>query len=183
MNKFGFISSILTWILLLMQFIPLGIIIGVEGPTSFWFGQYFNILNNPWMSSSAQIPLEIFNYGNQQVFLWGIVQEESIKLWYEIDVLGLLIVLLPSLLAGTLSLIGCAKENQGGKKLIAFNFYALLIVIVFIIIGLPLYSQELLGGWFEILDLFFVLNYGFYILLLDLILAAIAYGTHPVGEE
>jgi len=183
MNKFGFISCVITWVLFLLQFIPLGIVIGVEGPTSLWFGQYFNIINNPWMSSSAQIPLELFNYGNQQVFLWGVIQGGSIILWHEIHLFGFIMLFSLSLLTGILSLIGCGKNNQGGKKLIAINFYILLVIFLFVIIGIPIFSQELLGAAFEFLDIFFILNYGFYILLLDLIVAAIAYGNHPMGVE
>ena len=183
MNKFGFLSSILTWVLFLLQFIPLGLIIGVEGPTSFWFGQYFNINNNTWMSSSVQIPLELFNYGNQQVFLWGIIQGGNISLWYEVHIIGFVMLFSLLLITGILSLIGCAKDSQTGKKLIAFNFFVLLAIILFVIIGIPIYSQELLGAKLEFLDVFFSFNFGFYILLIDFVLAAIAYGNHPIGGD
>ena len=88
-----------------------------------------------------------------------------------------------SLITGILSLIGCTKDNSSGKRLIAINFYALLAISLFIIIGIPIYSQELIGTELNFLDIFFRLNFGFYFLIADLVIAAIAYGNHPIWEE
>ena len=183
MNKFGFLSSILTFVLFLCMFIPLGLEIGVEGTISVWLGKIFDITTNPWIGAHVHIPIELINYGNQQVFLWGIVQGGNIYLWYEIHILGFILLFCLSLVSAVLALVGSVKESLGGKKLIAFNSYAILTIFLFVIIGIPIYSKEILGSSMNFLDIFFLLNFGFYLLLIDLICALIAYPIHPVGEK
>ncbi len=182
MNKFGFISSLLTLVLLFLQFLPIGIQFGVEGNISIWLCEYCKIETNPWFKSHVQITLELFHNGNQRVFLWGILNNNKIQMWNEIHLFGFILLFVFGLLAGFLTLFTCAKETKGGKKFMSFNFFVLLIILLFIIIGIPIYSKEILGEKLDIFDIFNYLNFGFYVLLLDFILAAIAYGNHPIKE-
>ncbi|MFX0155240.1 MAG: hypothetical protein ACFE9Q_12030 [Candidatus Hodarchaeota archaeon] len=100
--------------------------------------------------------------------------------WFEINLLtGVLFIVLMSL-AAIVVLVGFWKENKTGKKLILVNFIVLLTILLYLIIGIPMLSQEIFGTQIDYLDIFIYLNYGFYILLLNLIFAAISYWKHPI---
>ncbi|MFX1570776.1 MAG: hypothetical protein ACFFCV_20755 [Promethearchaeota archaeon] len=110
----------------------------------------------------------------------GVITNGVFQTWFEANLLTgvLFIVLMPS--ATILIIVGFFKENPIGKKLMLFNFIIIIIIILYIIIGIPILSLEILGTFINILDIFIFLNYGFYILILDLIIAIIGYWKHPI---
>jgi hypothetical protein len=81
--------------------------------------------------------------------------------------------------AGILAAIGFLFENEKGKKLILYNNNVLIIVIVYLLIGIAIYSKDIFNKQF-IFDTFLYLDLGFVILLADQILALCAYYTHPI---
>ncbi|MEE9379348.1 MAG: hypothetical protein V3V33_15090 [Candidatus Lokiarchaeia archaeon] len=132
------------------------------------------------MNCYERIPIQLFTYQDKELFIWGIVTNGVFQNWFEVNILTgiLFLVLLP--LAGILTIIGFWKENKTGKKLMNVNFVLLLVILLYSIIGIPIYSEEILGVQFSYFDIFSHLNYGFFILLINLILALIAYIKHPI---
>ncbi|MFX1589977.1 MAG: hypothetical protein ACFFC1_17680 [Promethearchaeota archaeon] len=181
MNKFGFLSGIFTIILVLLQFIPLGLNFGVEGVSSIWLLNYFGV-SNPVLSSFVKFPLEIVSYGDKQIYLWGMINGDELYLWFEINITAFIFLFVISIFIAIFSIIGSKKENSTGKKLTTFSFIAYIIIILYLIIGIPIYSQEILGIQFGYFDIFLYLNYGFYFLILNCILALIALLKHPLKE-
>lgn len=179
MNKFGFISSIFSLILFFLQFIPLGLYYGEETLTNSWLAVYLGIEGNPWLAFHTKIPIELFNYEGKKLYVWGMISNGKLHIWYEIDLLTFFMLFVLTFLAGFLALIGCAEENKQGKKLMNINFLALLTVFLYSIIGIPVYSKTILDHQLGFMDIFFYLNFGFYMLLFDLILALIARFKHP----
>ena len=165
MNKFGFLSLILTFVLFFLQFIPLGV--------------YFQF-ENPFVNSHVRIPIQLFTFQDNELFIWGMVPNGVFQNWFEVNILTgiFFLVLLP--LAGILTIFGFWKENKTGKKLMNANFILLLVILLYSIIGIPIYSEEILGVQFNYFDIFSHLNYGFFILLINLILALIANIKHPI---
>lgn len=168
MNKLGFISSCFTMVLLFLRFIPLGI--------------YFGSQTNPWLGLNyhLEISIQLFNYNGQEIFLWGIFSDNSIKLWMDMHLLAFIFLSCIAFLSIIISFIGCLKEDEAGKKLIKANFYCLFAVVLFLIIGLPIYSDEILGAQLDYLDIFYYIDYGFYLILANLVIALIAIFAHPV---
>ncbi|MFX0001268.1 MAG: hypothetical protein ACFE88_14235 [Candidatus Hermodarchaeota archaeon] len=165
MNKFGFISLILTFVLFFLQFIPLGF--------------YFQF-QNPYVNSYVRIPIQLISFQNNHLFFLGVMTNGVFQTWFEVNLLtGVLFIVLMSL-AAIVVLVGFWKENKTGKKLILVNFIVLLTILLYLIIGIPMLSQEIFGTQIDYLDIFIYLNYGFYILLLNLIFAAISYWKHPI---
>jgi len=181
MNKFGFLLGIFTLILVFLQFIPLGLNFGVGGVSSSWLLTYFGV-SNPVLSSFVKFPLELITYGDRQIFLWGMIFGDELYLWFEINILTFIFLFVISILIAIFSIIGSKKENSIGKKLILFSLIAYIIIILYLIIGIPICSQEILGIQFGYIDIFLNLNYGFYILILNCILALVAYLKHPLKE-
>ena len=62
----------------------------------------------------------------------------------------------------------------------SYNFLSLLFIILYSILGFTIYSEEIFGVKFGLLEVFSYLDYGFYILLLNLILSFIAFIKHPL---
>jgi len=178
MNKLGFISGIITSILVFLQFIPLGILFGVEGSFSNWLVAYFGI-QNPLFDSYSTLPLNLFTYGNRSIFLWGMIIDGNLYSWFEINILSSFLLFILSLTSIIFSFIGCKKNSKKGKRLLNLSLVILIFVIIYSIIGIPIYSQEILGVQFGYFDIFLYLNYGFYFLILDIILASFAYIKHP----
>ncbi len=165
MNKFGFISLLLTFVLYFLQFIPMGI--------SFQF-------ETPFIITLVKIPIHIFAYENNEIFFWGIIANGNFQFWFNINILTGIFLLILTPLAAVLNIFGFCKENKTGKKLMNANFVILLIIFLYIIIGIPIYSEEIFGIQFGYFDIFLYLNYGFFILLINVIIAGIAYFTHPI---
>ncbi len=165
MNKFGFLSLILTLALLFMQFIPLGF--------------YFQF-QNPFVNFYTTIPIQLISYQNSHLFFLGIITNGLFQTWFKVNLLTgvFFIVLMP--LAAVLVLLGFCKENQTGRKLILVNLIILLAIILYLIIGIPILSQGIFGTLIDYLEIFIHFNYGFYVLLLNLIIAAISYWKHPI---
>ncbi|MGV9198468.1 MAG: hypothetical protein ACOC44_17215 [Promethearchaeia archaeon] len=155
-------------VLLFLRFIPLGIYFGSEA--------------NPWLGFNyhLEIPVQIFTCKGQNIFLWGIFSDNTIMFWFDIDILTFGFLSCLALAAVLFSFIGCFKENEVGKKLITANFYCLLAIVIFLVIGIPIYSEKILGTQLEGLDIFLYLDYGFFIILINLIIALIAIYGHPV---
>ncbi len=165
MNKFGFVSLILTFVLFFLQFIPLGF--------------YFQF-ENPIVNSYIRIPIQLFTYEDKQLFFWGIETNGTLQNWFEVNFLTGLFLLILTPLAGFLNIIGFWRENDTGKKLMNANFIILLVIFLYIIIGIPIYSEEIIGVQFGYFDIFYYLNYGFFILIINLIIAGIGSGKHPI---
>jgi len=165
MNKFGFLTLILTFVLFFLQFIPLGV--------------YFQ-LQYPFVNCHVRIPIQLFTYQNNQLFIWGIKTGGVFVHWFALNILTgiFFIVLLP--LAGIITMFGFCKENRTGKKLILANFVILLAILLYALIGIPIYSLQIFGVQFGYFEIFLYLNYGFFILLIDLICATIGYIKHPI---
>ncbi len=180
MNKYGFLSSLLTLMLLLLQFIPLGIYFKPGGKIDSWIALILGLKENPLFNFRESIPISLIHYKNYKVFLWGIITPEKINFWYQIHGLTFLIFFLLGAIDGFITLIGSVKENEMGKKIMNFNFYIILTILLYLLMGIPIYSKSILGTQFNFLDIFFFLNFGFYILLIDMILAIIAKYKHPI---
>jgi len=165
MNKYGLISLLLTCVLLLLQFIPLGFYFQFEAPL---------------VNSYIRIPIQLFTYQDKELFIWGMVTNGIFQNWFDLNILTgiIFLVLLP--LTGIVTIFGFWKESQTCKKLMNVNFVLLLVILLYSIIGIPIYSEEILGVQFNYFDIFSHLNYGFFILLINLILALIAYIKHPI---
>jgi ABC-type amino acid transport system permease subunit len=128
----------------------------------------------------VRIPIQLITYQNIHLFILGITTNGVFQTWFEVNFLTgvFFIVLLP--LTTVILLIGFCKENKTGKKLVFGNFFILLIVYFYLIIGIPILSQEIFGNPIAFLDIFTHFDYGFYILSLNLIISAIGYWKHPI---
>ncbi len=180
MNKFGFISSIFTFILLVFQYFPLGLYFGKGDNIYLWLIKYLNEGSNPWITSYAKVPLQIFHYNSKNIYLWGIVSDGNLQLWYEIHILSFFFLALLPFVAVLLAWIGCAKEKKSGKTLIKVNFYFILFAMVYCVLGITLFSKDILGFNVSFYDFLFHLDFGFYLLFIDLIFALIAVINHPI---
>ncbi len=165
MNKYGFLSLILTFVLFFLQFIPIGF--------------YFQF-ENPVVNSYTRIPIQLFTYEEIQIFFWGIISNGTFRLWFDVNFLTGIFFLIFTPLAALFNLFGFWKENTTGKRLMNLNFVLLLTILLYSIIGIPIYSQEILGYQLGYFDIFFYLNYGFFILLINVIIAGIGYIKHPI---
>ncbi|NVM34660.1 MAG: hypothetical protein HWN81_03630 [Candidatus Lokiarchaeota archaeon] len=165
MNKYSFISLMITLVLLFLQFIPIGI--------------YFQF-ENPFINCYERLPIQLFTFQDRQLFIWGMETSGVFQNWFEINILTgiFFLVLLP--LTGILTIFGFWRENQTGKKLMNANFILLFVILLYSIIGIPIYSEEILGVQFSYFNIFLYLNYGFFILLINIIFAIIGYIKHPI---
>lgn len=170
MNKLGFISGLLSTILLFLPFIPIGI--------------YFGTSTNPWLGLNYHIQLQvsIVRYGNIHIYLWGILKENSISMWLFFNFLSFIFLTVIGLLAIIFSFIGCFKENKLGKRFMNFIVLANLFIILYTLIGFTIYSREIFGNDFGLLEIYYYLDYGFYILLLNFIISVFAFISHPIKE-
>jgi hypothetical protein len=114
--------------------------------------------------------------------MWGINGGGGVLHWFAIHSLTgiFFMVLLP--LSGILTIFGFWKEDQTGKKLMNANFILLLVIMLYSIIGIQIYSEEIIGVQFGYFDIFLYLDYGFYLLLLNVIIAAISFWKHPLED-
>ena len=165
MNKYGFLSLILTFVLFFLQFIPIGF--------------YFQF-ENPIVNSYTRIPIQLFTYEEIQIFFWGIISNGTFRLWFDVNFLTGIFFLIFTPLAAIFNLFGFRRENTTGKRLMNANFVLLLIILLYSIIGIPVYSLEIIGAQLEYFDIFYYLNYGFFILLINVIIAGIGYIKHPI---
>ncbi len=165
MMNCGFVSLILAVLLFFLLFIA--------------FGFYFQF-ENPILNSYIRIPIQLFTYEDKQLFFWGIETNGTLQNWFEVNFLTGLFLLILTPLAGFLNIIGFWRENDTGKKLMNANFIILLVIFLYIIIGIPIYSEEIIGVQFGYFDIFYYLNYGFFILIINLIIAGIGSGKHPI---
>lgn len=165
MNKYGFISLILTLVLFFLQFIPVG---------------FFFQFENPIVNSHIRIPIQLFTYEDKQLFFWGIQSNGNFQLWFDINYLTGIFFIILTPLAIVLNILGFWRENKVGKKLMNANFILILVILLYSIIGIPIYSKEILGVQWGYFDIFLYLNYGFFIMLINLIVAGIGFVKHPV---
>jgi len=154
MNKTGIISFILTLLLLLALYIPYGFIFG-----------------------------SFINYNDNRIYLLGIILDDgSAHFWLEYNFLSFLfLTILPiSLLIS--ALIGSIMDSEKSRKLVMYNLNGLIIVIIYTIIGISIYSEEIFGAQLT-LDIIFYIDYGIVVFAIDLIFAVIAFVTHPHESE
>jgi hypothetical protein len=180
MNKFAFISGLLTLLLLSFQFIPLGLIFGSIGEMSNWVCAYFG-LKNPFISFYSTISLELMTIGDYQVFLWGIIIDGMLYTWLEVHFITFLFLFCLSILAIIAAFIASTKKNELGKRMSTFNLIFVGVIFAYFLIGIPIYSNFIIGLELGYFGIFYYLNFGFYILLLDLILAIISRIKHPMN--
>jgi len=180
MNKFALLSGICTLLLVFFQYIPIGLYFAEGGEISIWMFKVFNITENPILNHYVQLPLNLFHIGDAKIYLFGIVSSDYSLLWLDIHMLTFIILFVFSLLGGILSLIGCAKESKTGKKLVNANFYLILTVLIYSLLGISIYSQDILNESLQIIELFYYLGFGFYFLLFTLIISIIAKYKHPI---
>ena len=150
MNKAGIISFILTLLLLLALYIPYGFIFG-----------------------------SFINYNNNRIFMLGIIFDDgSARFWLGYNLLSFLfLTILPiSLLISVL--IGSIIDSEKSRKLVMYNLNGLIIVIIYVIIGISIYSEEIFGAQI-LLDIIFFIDYGIVVFAIDIIFAAIAFVTRP----
>lgn len=170
MNKLGFISGLISTILLFLPFIPIGIYFGTE--------------TNPWLGFNYYIRFQVslVKYENVGFFLWGTLTNSSFSIWLFSDILSFIFLTLIGLLAVIFSFLGCFKEDKLGKRFMNFILLANLFLILYVLIGFTIYSRELFGSAFNLLDIYNYLDYGFFILLLNFIISIVAFITHPIEE-
>lgn len=178
MNKFAFLSGLLTLLLLFFQFIPLGIMFGSNGAISNWILTYFG-LTNPFISHYSAISLELMTIGDYQVFLWGIINNGILYSWLEIHFVTFIFLFCLSLLSIITAFIASGKENKLGRRMSNFNLVFIGVIFAYFLIGIPIYSNLIIGIELGYFNIFYYLNFGFYVLLLDLILAIVSKIKHP----
>lgn len=169
MNKFGFISFLLSLFLLIFPYLPLGL--------------YFGSETNPWLGihSYVKVPVHLLDFQGQRLFPFGIITDTGLEFWFQVNFLAFFFLFILLILSVFFSGIGFLMENERGKRLIHFNFFALLFIILFFLIGISIYSEQILGNQFIFFDIFRYIYFGFYILLGNLTIALIAYLKHPIS--
>ncbi|MBY8983159.1 MAG: hypothetical protein KGD57_09435 [Candidatus Lokiarchaeota archaeon] len=174
MNRLGLLTGIFTCIILLLPFIPIGIY--------FWNG----VTSTVEINSFVKFPVSMVNFNNVQYFLWGISNGNTFNFWINSNSIAFIITFIfltiLSFLAIIFSFIGCAKENPTGKKYMSYSFYALIFIVLYTIFGFTIYSEEIFNINFDFLEIIYYLDYGFYILLLNLFLSYIAYKKHQIKK-
>lgn len=178
MNKFAFLSGLLTLLLLFFQFIPLGIMFGSNGAISNWILTYFG-LTNPFISHYSAISLELMTVGDYQVFLWGIINNGTLYSWLEVHFVTFIFLFCLSLLSIITAFIASGKENKLGRRMSNFNLVFIGVIFAYFLIGIPIYSNLIIGIELGYFNIFYYLNFGFYVLLVDLILAIVSKIKHP----
>ncbi len=176
MNKIGFLSGVITILLLFLPFLPIGIYFWNETTSSLELNSYI------------KFPVSLLNLNNTKIFLWGSTNGNSITFWFTdwfnnfsvTTVITFLFLIVLSILAIIFSFLGCVKENQKGRRYMSFNFFAIFFIIFFTIIGFTIYSEEIFGSQFGLLEIYQYLDTGFYILLINFILSIIAFIKHPI---
>jgi hypothetical protein len=180
MNKFAFLSGMLTLLLSFFQFIPLGVTFGSSGVISNWILTYFG-LSNPFVSFYSAISLELMSVGEYQVFLWGIINNGILYTWIEIHLVTFIFLFCLSILSILSAFIASGKEDKLGKRMNNFNIAFIGVIFAYFLIGIPIYSNIIVGIDLGYFNIFYYLNFGFYVLLLDLILAIVAMIKHPIN--
>lgn len=180
MNKFAFLSGMLTLLLSFFQFIPLGIIFGSSGTISNWVLTYFGF-TNPFMNFYSTISLEMMSVSDFQVFLWGIINNGTLYTWIEVHFVTFIFLFCLSILAIITAFIASGKENKLGRRMSNFNLVFVGVIFAYFLIGIPIYSNLIIGIELGYFNIFYYLNFGFYVLALDLILAIVSKIKHPIN--
>ena len=150
MNKAGILSFILTLLLLLALYIPYGM----------FFGSFIN-------------------YNNNRIFMLGIILDDgSYRFWLGYHLLSFIFLTIIPISLIISVLIGSIIDSEKSRKLVLWNFNGLIIVLVYAIIGISIYSEEIFGVQI-LLDIVFYIDYGIVIFVIDIIFAGVAYVTHP----
>ncbi len=172
MNRLGLISAIITLLTLFLPFIPIGIY--------FWN----EVSSTAEVDSFIKLPVSLVNFNNNQYFLWGILNQDGFNFWVNSSsmpfIISFIFLSILGLLAIIFSLVGSTKKDSLGKRLMSYNFLSLFFIILYSILGFTIYSEEIFGVKFGLLEVFSYLDYGFYIILLNLILSFIAFIKHPL---
>ena len=179
MNKYAFLSGCFTLMLLFLEFIPLGIIFGTPGLFSNWVLNYLGF-SNPFMSYYDSLSLALMNYSEYEIYLWGMIQNGTIYSWIAIHPLTFILLFVLSILAILTSFIASSKSTKFGKRMANLNLICIWAIFGYILIGIPIYSQEIIGIQFNYFDIFFYLDFGFYLLSIDSILSIFSYVNHYV---
>lgn len=180
MNKFAFLSGMLTLLLLFFQFIPLGLTFGSSSILSNWILTYFG-LNNPFISFYSAISLELISVGEYQVFMWGIINNGALYTWLEVHLITFIFLFCLSILSLLTAFVASGKEDKLGKRMASFNLAFIGVVFAYFLIGIPIYSNIIVGVELGYFNIFYYLNFGFYVLALNLILAIVAMIKHPLN--
>lgn len=167
MNKIGFCSGILSIIISFLQSIPLGI--------------YFD----SGISSYTSISLSMFSNNNVDFFIWGTIDQLTlvVQSWLEVNLITFCMLNLFMIITGIITIVGSTMERMSGKAIMSLNSLLILIVIIYISIFIPLNSIELIGITIDFMGLFTSLGNGYYILIINVILALVAIRSHPLETE
>lgn len=179
MNKYAFLSGCFTLMLSLLEFIPLGVIFGSPGLFSNWILTYFG-LSNPIMTYYGTLSLALMNYGDYEIFLWGLTQHGTLYSWLEIHLLTFIFLFILSILAILASFIASAKATKFGKRMASLNLIFMWCIFGYFCIGIPIYSQPIIGIQFNYFDIFYYLNFGFYLLSFNSVLSIFSYIKHII---
>jgi len=179
MNKLAFLSGCFTLMLFFLEFIPLGIIFGSPGFFSNWLLTYLGF-SNPFMAYYETLPLNLMNYGEYEIFLWGLIQNGTLYSWIEIHLLTFIIFFIFSILAIITTFIASGKATKFGKRMANLNLIFIWSIFGYFLIGIPVYSQQIIGVQFNYFDIFYYLNFGFYLLSTNAILSIFSYVKHSI---
>ncbi len=167
MNKLGFCSGILSIILAFLQSIPVGI--------------YFS----SGISSFTAIPLNLFSSGTNDFYIWGTIDQTSLAVqwWVQINLISFILLYIFIIFTGITTIIGSTMEKSSGKALMTLNTLLLIITIIYISVFIPLNSLELIGDSLDFTGMFSSLGNGYYLLIINFILALISVRVHPLESE
>lgn len=167
MNKIGFCSGILSIIISFLQSIPLGI--------------YFE----SGISSYASISLTLFSNNNVDFFIWGTIDQSTlvVQSWLESNLISFFMLNVFMIITGIITIVGSTIERMSGKAIMSLSSLLILIVIIYISIFIPLNSIELIGFSIDIIGLFTSLGNGYYILIINFMLALVSIRTHPLETD
>lgn len=167
MNKMGFCSGILSIILAFLQSIPLGI--------------YFS----SGISSFTAIPLNLFSSSTADFYIWGTVDQTSLAVqwWLQINLISFIMLYVFIIFTGIATIIGSTMIKASGKAIMTLNSLLLIITIIYISIFIPFNSFELIGDSLDFMEMFSSLGNGYYLLVINFILALISMRVHPIESE
>ncbi|MHA1455977.1 MAG: hypothetical protein ACTSR5_08355, partial [Promethearchaeota archaeon] len=99
----------------------------------------------------------------------------------EIHLVTFIFLFCLSILAIITAFIASGKENKLGQRMSDFNLVFVGVIFAYFLIGIPIYSNLIIGIELGYFNIFYYLNFGFYVLLVDLILAIVSKIKHPIN--
>ncbi|MCK4238137.1 MAG: hypothetical protein KAX33_03380, partial [Candidatus Lokiarchaeota archaeon] len=127
----------------------------------------------------------MFSNNNVDFFIWGTIDQSTlvVQSWLEVNLISFFMLNLFMIITGIITIVGSTIERMSGKAIMSLNSLLILIVIIYISIFIPLNSIELIGITIDFMGLFTSLGNGYYILIINIILALVAIRSHPLETE